>query len=289
MFKRLEQVCIEDKYAKENIRSFIIKDIGDNLKDLEIVLEIAILEYMSKDYYSSKNSRINHLRTLDTRTITKEILYAIVPTDKPTPIQTLASKLIKVLGYKDVFDSIKTAAELIAISAGVDLCDISVGNSILVKSNYSLNYETIAKIKRTKYLPPIVCIPEEVTNNVNGGYLTTSKGSLLGKAKHNKRISLDVINLANKNRFSLDEDMIKMKEISSKPLDTLDKRRNFEERVRSSEKVYEELIELGNEFSFSHGFDSRGRFYCHGYHVSYQANTFRRACISLINKEIIRN
>ena len=66
------------------------------------------------------------------------------------------------------------------------------------------------------------------------------------------------------------------------------RQRNFEAMREASKIVYKDILEHGNEFYFCWKFDTRGRMYNQGYHVTIQGNEYKKALIDLAEKHIIR-
>lgn len=293
MYKELQQFCIEDKYDKANIINHIVDDIGTTMLVKQDKLTQAINKYMCSSYYESKHIRINHLRQFEITNLVSEIFSILIPLEGSHPIQSISGQLAAYLKYEDIFDGIKTAAELITLACYVDICNIvssemSDTGSLLVKSNYRLENKTITYINNTKYLPPMLCEPMRVNKNNQSGYLSKNDFVILGKGNnHFEPLALDVLNIMNKVELCLDERILTETELPTSELDTNEKVINHDRMVASSKVVYEELLEQGNSFYFTHKFDSRGRLYSQGYHVNYQGSPYKRASISLKQKELI--
>jgi len=298
----MQQMVNEDKYSRKNIREKVGTDIintSDNRYMVKFLKACeAIEEYLEGDYYTSKQVRVNHLRELLEKDlyitdIVTEMLIVIMPVSGAQMIQGVCGQLAPMLKYEDIFDGIKTAAELLAVVCESDLFDIipprdSETGSLMVQSNYTLSEETLQFISQTQYLPPMICKPREVTNNQCNAHITFDDSVILGKRNHhNKALALDALNIANGVKLTLDEEMLEYEEISDKPLDTMDKKANFNRRVLASKQVCRELIEARNEFYLTWKFDKRGRMYSQGYHVNIQGKEHSKAVLSLSKKEVI--
>jgi hypothetical protein len=301
---RLEQVVIEDKFSKRNVREKIMKEIiqmdnntfGDKI-DTACQL---IQNYMSQKYFPSKDMRIAHLRELDLSIddIVYEILLIILPVASVPngylTIQSVAGRLAHVLKYPDIFDGVKTAAELVTIVCNSDLYDVikpsaSVTGSALVTCKYALSPEVVQYISDVKYLPPLICKPNEIRNNWDCGYLTAGAHEpiMLKGNTHRGKMPLDVINIRNNIQLSLEPRMLEIEEAPSKELDTPEKISNFMIMKESSKQVYQDLLIAGNGFYLTHRVDQRLRMYCQGYHCSYQSSKYKRSIIELTKKEIL--
>lgn len=293
----LEQVMIEDKYSRANIREKVLYDILDTRfldKGIRIA-EVSIEAYLQGTYYSSKAKRIEHLVGigLTNRELTLETLIIVMSIEGAQPIQSVAGKLATILNYEDTFDGIKTAAELISVISDSDIYDIiaannSITGSLMVKSRFMLEEKTLQYIANTKYLPPMICTPKEIDSNFTSGYLTKDASVILGKGNHhNKYQALDALNIATNITLSLDMDMLRFEEKSKQHLNTPVKIANYRRLVTSSKIVYKELIEQGNKFNFDWRYDKRGRMYSQGYHVNIQATQYKKAIINLHEKHLI--
>ena len=317
--KKLEQICIEDRYSRANIRARVLEDIMGSIESgLGLAFDKAtqaIHQYVygqaSQKYWDSKLQRIVHLRNMldDTLTINDlvlEILIIVMPMKTAQPIQGPCGRLGGMLGYENIFDGVKTAAELLAVVCYSDLYDIipardSEGDSMSIMPCYSLENETNQFISDTKYLPPMICKPEVLTRNFQSGYLTKDDSVILkGVNHHEEYVSLDVLNMANGTALALDKNILRMKEKPNKPFDSLHKdgteptvkeilerEQNFMALKAASKIVYKELIDHGNEFFNCHKYDSRSRKYSQGYHVHIQGSEYKKAIINLAKEEVI--
>lgn len=287
MLDRLEQLHIEETYSRKKIREYIYTEVKE--KD-SFECELLLIEYLSKTYYSSKNERIAPLWGVNHKEIVLDIFSVILPLEGQQPIQNIVGQIGPLLGYEDIAMGVKTASELIVIMAEADLWDVHLASnsetgSITIESKYTLTDETKYLIERCKYLPPMICTPDEIVNNNTSGYLTFNESVVLND-NHKLPISLDVLNIMNKVSLSIDEHVLEYIEESKKVLDTSEKRIQFEELSKDSEQVYIDMLPY-NKFYMVHAFDSRGRSYCKGYHITYQGTQYKKALINLNKKVII--
>lgn len=316
--KALEQMCIEDRFSRANIRAHVERDIMGSMEtDLAVAFDRAtqlVHNYVNgrvtTDYWASKLERVVHLRHLLENKLTindlvLEILIIVMPMEGPQPIQGPCGRLGALLGYDNVFDGIKTAAELFAVVCFSDLYDIipardAETGSLMISPNYSLENETAQFIADTKYLPPMIVPPIKIERNFQSGYLTKEDSIILKSVNHHDEYqSLDVINISNAIALSLDTRILRMKE-KPKPFDSLnddgseptakqmlDRERNYNQLLAASKIVYKELIDHGNVFYNCHKFDSRGRKYSQGYHVHIQGSEYKKAIICFAKEEVI--
>lgn len=303
---KLEQSIIEGKYSRKNIRQKVMDDIKtatEGEMNHVFVSAIQLLDkyLMSDGGYASKNARIHHVCDLiygDNPVLTKEdliteIFLIVIQVEGIQTIQTVCGQLAPLLRFSDVFDAIKTAAEILAVVCDCDLYNIiapadSETGTLTVSCNYSLDEETKQYMASTKYLPPMICKPSYITSNRDNAYLTVTESMILGHSNHHDEyINLDNLNLANSFALSLDENILQYEEESSKPLDTEEKRKNFERLRAGSREVYDELLDQGNKFHNTLRYCKRGREYTQGYHVHIQATSHKKALINLYKKEVI--
>lgn len=293
----LAQVIIEDKYSRHNIREAVMMDMQDSNIEGLIAHGIKLIEeYINGSYYTSKQKRIGQFAsdvTVNINELIIEVMVCVMSTAGPQNIQSIISRLIQFTGLTDELAAIKTSAELIAVLSNTGMYKIiaakdSESGSLMVIANYSLEEETLQYLANTKYLPPLVCVPNTITSNFSSGYLTKRDSIILGTGNHHDhKQALDVINIMNRIELTLDEDVMADEETSKKELDTKEKEINFERMVKSSQIVYKELMESGNTFYLTHKFDKRGRLYSQGYHVNIQGTSYKKALINLSKLEII--
>jgi hypothetical protein len=293
---RLEQVCIEDLYSRNQTRDFILKDIESGLEKPIDKAIFELYDYFDSNYYESKNTRLNeYLECFNLEELIDEVLIIILPSEQSIKIQTVVGKLANYLDYENQWDGIKTAAEIVAVLGKYEdsLFDIipakhSNSGSIEIISNYKLEESTKQRLSNLQYLPPLVCKPKEITSNYQSGYLTKEESIILGSGNHHdKPLALDAINIANSVELSLDEWVMTQEEVSKKPLDTTEKKDNFLRMKNSSQRVYKELVDQGNKFHLLWRFDKRGRMYSSGYHVNIQGTEYKKALINLATPQVI--
>ena len=65
------------------------------------------------------------------------------------------------------------------------------------------------------------------------------------------------------------------------------------QRIKENNTLFKQQLNLVAEFLgkekfwLTHKYDYRGRFYCQGFHVNYQATGFNKASVEFANKEVI--
>ena len=272
-------------------------DLGDVIEKGAKLIE----DYMASEFYPGKRTRVDVIKDMDyVELVTKAICCAIT-IEVPEPIQRLVTSVANHLPYDCPLESARTAAELVIVLAELDIYDVllasdSESGSMQVVSRILLDDATRDEIGGKKYLPPMLCRPNEVDSNINGSHLTMGKKSLvLGKGNHHyEYLSYDAINVANSVELELNYDIIDNcielpKHPEKKKDENLKEHRerieNHNFMVRESKKVYEQL--RGKSFYFSNSYCKRGRTHTEGYHTTIQGNEFKKASIQLKTKHLI--
>ncbi len=290
------QKNIEAKYSRSEIRKHVLLDI-DQSSEVFKKCRMLITKYLTKNYsYKSKANRITGLRhgSISTMDIVLELFIAILPIKIVSPIQSVTALIGSHLGFDNLLDGIKTASELIAIceSSGAytiyhSTSDDNDTGTLAIMGHYSLEPHTEAFINQTKYLPPMVCEPDEWTDNRNGGYMNYKASVILGRINHHdQKQALEPINILQDIAWELN-DIVHFNEVPNKVLDTDKKNRQFSQLCDESTVVYQELIDNGNKFYFVWKYDKRGRSYSQGYHCNLQGTEYKKAILNFANKELI--
>jgi len=289
----MEQKEIEQQYSRKNIRTRVMMDINPEHEVFKAMVK-EITKYRSGNYYISKQERISKL-VLTSQDIASELLTVILPIKEVSPVQSLATQLGAQLGFTQLLDAVKTAAELIAV------CEISKAYTIYhsgdfenrtgtlgVRPNFSLEDHTADFITQTKYLPPMITPPVEWKDNGHGGYLEGTGSVILGSVNHhNEQQSLDVINILQNISWSLNG-VVDYVETPNKELDSHDKKLQFLDMIGESTQVYTDLMNQGNKFYFVWKYDKRGRMYSQGYHCNLQGTEYKKAILNFAKQELIQ-
>jgi len=291
-----QQVLVEKRYSRRNIRGLVKADVNpEHLVFLNITQLIYNYRMGAFGYYQSKADRVMALQgKLTNEEIASELLAVLLPIQEVSPIQSLASQIGLALGYDNILDGVKTGAELIAVceqSGAYTIYkhtdELNETGTLSVRSNFKLDDATADLIAKTKYLPPMLCEPNDWTNNKNGGALQGSGSCILGSMNHhNGDQSLDVLNILQHIPWQLNE-LVDYVEKSNKELDTHDKLTQFELMKNQSTVVYNELMDGGNQFYFEWNNDSRGRMYSQGYHLHLQSTQYKKAILDFYDEELI--
>jgi hypothetical protein len=301
---RLEQVILEDTYGKHNNNARILADIRTGLERPIAKAVGFIEEYFEGEYWNSKSERIAKIQHIDPVDIINNILVSVIPFSHDISYQQVVSPLAKFLAYEDFVAGIQTAAELVAVVCFSNLYEViaasdSETGSLMIRSNYSLDKTTQIKLEKTKYLPPLVVIPNKITSNSSSGYLTKKDSVILGKGNHHEQpLALDVLNILNSIKLSLDisaleyeEEYKELSEAKKRGLTkvSLTQRKvNHTIMVETSVEIYNMMLGKGNEFYITWKYDKRGRVYSVGYHINIQSTDYKKSLINLAKQEIIQ-
>lgn len=302
------------RHIDEKIRTWF-KDSAaiQNRIDAGVVL---VNEYINTTYtYASKNVRTAQLKGMDIKSLVTSIYVGIAYFYKPELFTSVTASLAGRLNWDDKPAAITTMAELVAVLTNTDVFDILKPGkyaSLYVSSNFALPEDLSSFIKNSVYLPPMVCKPRTLKNNMSSGYLTHNDSLILGKGNHHDgNICLDVLNTMNSMELCLNTEFISKYEeeaptvtvetIMQKALDEGDEisqglaeerlqafKDNWAEFKRQSYEFYYLLATQGNKFHLLNKVDKRGRTYSQGYHINTQGTAFKKASIDFHNKEVIK-
>ena len=207
--------------------------------------------------------------------------FSIILKDKiAKPIQAIAAPLGYMSDLKDPVKEINWGMFLLKIckDAGLYTLMLMDEKDWYVHPNFALNKDNRRKIGKLQYLPPMKIVPEDWSNNHNGGWVWEKKHLLLGNrfTKHDKPVAYDVVNKLQKIPWEIDPDTYLFEKPTNRAMDK-----------QQFLRVVEEY--LGIPFHFVWRYDSRGRSYSSGYDLNLQTDEYGKALVSLHNKEKITN
>lgn len=288
------QENIERQFNRKHIDGYIKKEL-EALPEMEAKIEQGVgllVQYMSQDYYASKNARIAQLQGMDLHSLVLSIFMGVAYCIRPELFTAVTSQLASRLKMSDKVAAIQTIAEILAVLCNTDVFDITKEGrdaSLKVISRIPLSASLVSYIENSQYLPPMVCRPLPLENNYSSGYLTHNDSLILGSGNHHEGdICLDVINLLNQVPLRLDTEFLStFEEQPTFALDTQEQRESWDRYKRQSYDFYLMLAQYGNQFYLTHKVDKRGRIYSQGYHVTTQGTAFKKASIELAQEEII--
>ncbi len=163
---------------------------------------------------------------------------------------------------------------------------------------HDVSEKAMGLIRQYQYMPPMIVPPLTVRSNKGSGYINIKEDSLILQNNHHEGdICLDSINKFNNIPMSINAEIVKLIRNSWKNLDkpkACETFEDFQKRTKAFERFERDafftialMIEMGNEFYFTHKVDKRGRTYCQGYHINYQGNCWSKAILELAEKEIV--
>jgi len=311
------QLANEHRFSKHHIDRYIRKEIEANEWMQEKVEQgVQLLnEWLCGEYYDSKMARLEQVRGLDLRELVISIFVQIAYCQREELFTSVTAQLAGRLHFSEKREGIQTIAEIVAVLCGTDVFDInkhSMAASLMVQSRIPLSENLLRYVYESRFLPPMVCPPNTVTNNHESGHLTHNDSLVLGKGNHHDGdLCLDVINLQNQIPLKLDVDFLlameeepnnpfsvenvkdkaledgevltdaQAKEILQQQID------NWDTFKAESNQMYMLMINQGNRFHLTNKVDKRGRLYAVGYHITTQGSAFKKAVIELADEEIV--
>ena len=270
-----EQLTTEMKYSKTNTNSYIMEDLNSSLP-VRMYMDMmnAVTTYRTGKYYNSKMLRIRNLAKTDK--IVKAIFCNILLTDRQRPIQDPATKIGFEVGMTNPVDAVTTGAELLAITADVELFDILMyTDGTEIKPKLVIEDSTREKLDMLQFLPPMKELPQDWTNNTTGGWLFEHKSVLLGKGNHHDGYqALDALNQLQQIAWTIDPDVCINESNDNTNMDA--------DQFLTIASEY-----IGSPFYFVWRYDKRGRSYSSGYDLNIQSNEYGKALLSLDSKVMI--
>jgi hypothetical protein len=295
MLDIVRQEMIEGHYNRKHIDAKIRAHILAS-EPLKIKLQQGqqlVEAYMGKTYsYDSKNQRVAQLRTMDIPALVMDIFVGVAYFLREELFTSVSAQLAARLKWSDKTEAITTVAELLAVLCETDLFDINKPDkqaSLTVISRIELPAQLVHFIEHSQFLPPMLCEPLPLTHNFSSGYLTHNDSLILGSGNHHDGdICLDVLNIMGKVALKLDTEFLcAVEEEPTFELDTPEKIEQWQRFKAQSYHFYGLMAKNGNRFFFNNKVDKRGRIYCHGYHISFQGSSFKKASLEFWEEEIV--
>jgi hypothetical protein len=132
-------------------------------------------------------------------------------------------------------------------------------------------------LNNCQYLPPMVDVPEEVTESNKVSWLSFEKSIFLNSNHHDGKADIEFLNIVNSTAMQFDRNMVDYEDVFEK--DTLLRGR--------TNKMTKFLRTMSEKFYFIYRFDARYRSYASGYQISPQGNDYRKSMINLFKEELI--
>jgi len=304
------QLANEYTYSRHHIDKYIRHEIETNPDTVERLHEAIALwkVFVSQKYYKSKNKRLKPLRKLSDDAwyeMAVQMAMGCAYCQHPELFTSISGKLAYRLGWDDQRDAIYTMAELLVAFGHCDLIGIvridSGGagarykqTSIAVEACFTLSDELVKYVRKSSYLPPMVCQPQVIENNHQSGYLTHDDSVVLNYHT-DEPIALDVINTQNQMALTLDlEFLLNVEHVPNKELDSPRKLEAWRIFRKDANDFYLLLhnqsqgnTETPGAMHFNHKYCTRGRLYDQGYHLHYQGQAYQKAVWEFAEPEYV--
>lgn len=284
----------EYRYCRHHLRKHLEEELWEHpSNEAKVRHGVLLLEHwLSQDYYESKNIRLAQLKNLDLDRLVRDIFISIAQIPNRETFVSATAQIARHLDFDDRTSAITTIAEITAVLCETDAFDIikeSARASLQIENRLQLSNHAVAAINRAMFPLPMVCPPRLLRTNFESGYLSFNNSVLLGRANsYSEDVCLDVINTQNQIELRLDTEFLStVEELPSHQLDTVEKEQNWAQFKQESYGVYHLIAQQGNAFYLTNKWDTRGRMYCVGYHVTTQGTPFKKAMIELAHTEIV--
>lgn len=262
--EELNQYGLETSWSTRLSDDIINESIG---KDIPLPMEMRIRRSIAE---------LNTGKVPDGDIFIK-LFNVVLKDSRDTPIQAIATQMGHIAGISDAADAFQWGIVLVKDCRDSGLYDLKcIDEEWHVCPNFSLDKPTLQKLAKLQYLPPMQVVPENWTNNHDGGYIWEKKNLILGTrfTKHNMPLGYDVINKLQSVAWEIDSETY-----------LYEKNTNWNFNKSKFLRVINEY--LGKPFYFVWRYDSRGRSYSSGYELNLQSNEYGKALLSLHNKEMI--
>ncbi|MCM2973745.1 hypothetical protein [Larsenimonas suaedae] len=288
------QLSNEYRFSRKFIDQYIRQEIADHPETEQRVHHGAALlqDWLSQDYFESKNQRLAQLATFDLEELVRVIFVQVAYCQIAELFTSVSAQLAGRLKFSEKAEGIQTAAELLAVLCQTDAFDIikeDVQASLMIQSAIPLSERLLTYISQSRYLPPMVCEPDTLTHNYQSGYLTHNDCLILGGGNgHDGDICLDVLNTQNRVALRLDTELLStLEENATFDIDTAEKDVQWRDFKATSYELYSLLARQGNCLWLTHKVDKRGRIYAQGYHITTQGSSFKKASLELHRQEVV--
>jgi hypothetical protein len=195
------------------------------------------------------------------------------------PIISLASMLSSSCEGVEKTERICNSLDLLIMAIDKGLLTAEFHKQWLVTFNYDLPDDVYESITSKHYLPPMIDKPNQVLKHGDSFFTTLTSKIILGSeyAKHQKHISFDVLNTQSSIAFNLETRVTEVNPVMDE-----DNLKVYNEQYAGIKDIISD-----RDFFLTHAYDARSRLYSQGYHVSYQADDYHKACIVFAKKEYI--
>lgn len=301
----MNQATLEKLLLPRHIHNRIQEEVTTHFQDQIAVGKSLLREWLGRQYWKSKETRLDAIRYLDLEKIVVDILTRVLMLiGKPMPLVSL-SGMMHLTDELSKEHNMITVMEIYAVLQGIGLYNIEI-SPIAARIVTPLVLPSESGVRRIElgcYLPPLIEKPKKLTSNDSSGLHTIGKDSLIlgGKVNHHTgKISIDVLNKLNNIEYKLDETIDTEKEFSTGYLSereygelTLEAQQLYDLQLSNHNKAREQFDYLkeilrDRKVYFTHKYDKRGRVYSQGYHFNIQGTSYEKACLNLANEEVIQ-
>lgn len=195
--------------------------------------------------------------------VVHKLYCELLTTRKPIAYQSLAIQLGFAAGLEDTpAEAFEYGSKCLLNLREIGLFEIRKARGLSIKSCYKLEDSVLAEINApdyTWYTPKQKRQGDEV---------------ILGRGNnHHRKQAIDVLNTLQNIKFTLDYDILTQ----------------FEDNELFNTDHFQAVSAglLGGPFQFEWKYDKRGRSYSTGYDIQLQGNEYKKALISLHNKEVV--
>lgn len=289
----LRQNELEEMFSKTNRHQLILDELqSEDWFNEEVTKGIELIQdWLGDEYYESKQIRLAKLAKVKSlKSLVEYYFTASTMFYQNMPLVSAGSMLAHKLEpyFESKVDAIKTTVEIIAVLIPCNIYQLYRNDTqqYCISSCIELEQDTLDKLNKLMYLPPLVEPAKPLTRNTSSGYHTIKRDSLiLGNPKnyHDGNIGLDVLNILNKNKYKIDFDFIS--QVKEEPSEKTEQAL-WEQYIEQRDYTYSLLSDY-EVISLTHKSDKRGRIYSQGYHVNPQGDSFHKAMITLATEEIV--
>lgn len=265
---------------------FVLKYIIDN-EGLRELPEAAYLitKYMEENSYPSKNKRLKEWRLSFPEPFKLIIsIFTIILINKTITYQAIIGKLNHKIKVKDSLDRFKILADIIGLISNTGLIVINYpGHGQYI--NITTDYEIADIPEKEKHIITINR-PQPIETNWDPEHHSMLLGHPMNH--HNYEICLNHLNELNQIPLKLNKTFVNQYKEQPKNIPKTQKAQNqWDQFMEESFHKYKELLSNNQIFYLIHKYDTRGRTYACGYHVTSQGSNYKKAIIKLANKELV--
>ena len=307
---QLAQLMMENEYSKENIKKLISKEI-EGCVELNEIIETTtanILEWCNQEHYDSKKEMLMELveyqeKTLGhgIQTMLMDIMVSVIAGGQTNDLTAVVGQSLSCLpwdkGYEDI-RILRRIGEILYHMAIGGLIEIvlpsdSDSGMLMIKHDWNLSDTVIETIAFSKFLPPMICKPNQVNNIKHSGYIK-AKSKVMSKwwnQKNNGDLRYDYLNKRNATPYKLDmeyltaiTDKFDMAKEDKWQADIKVQEEQWKKFQLDTNKIAIDIYRKATKYGdgsiyFNHFYCNRMRTYVRGYHISPQGNSHRKAMV----------